>query len=124
MELAVKTGAAAAPAPFVTTLVFPLNVPLGPLAGAVNTTVTPGTGFPLASRTVATSGAAKGVFTVALCGVPPVAEIDAGPPLPPSTVIVRVVPVMKGGPVAVITEVPGARAFTRNWTVVNALPSG
>ena len=78
-ELAVK-GAVATPAALVTTLVPPLKEPLGPLAGAVNTTVTPDTGFPLALRTVAVRGAAKGVFTVVLCGVPPVEVMLAGGP--------------------------------------------
>ena len=50
-----------------------------PLSGAANVTVTLGTGLPLASVTVAMSGAVKAVFTVALCGVPAVAAIVAGP---------------------------------------------
>jgi hypothetical protein len=46
------------------------NVPEAPLAGAVNVTVTPGTGFPWASLTIATSWLAKAVLTVADCAEP------------------------------------------------------
>ena len=56
----------------------PVNVPLAPLAGAVNVTVTPLTGLLLASLTVAASAVAKAVFTVALCAVPAVAVMLAG----------------------------------------------
>ncbi len=55
------------------------KVPLAPVAGAVNVTVTPltgdGTGDPLCV-TVAISGA-NAVPTVAVCGVPLVAAIDS-----------------------------------------------
>jgi len=50
------------------------NVPLAPEAGAVNVTVAPLVGDPPVV-TVATSGAANAVLTVALCGVPLVAAI-------------------------------------------------
>jgi hypothetical protein len=62
------------------TLEFDANVPLAPLAGAVNVTDTPVTGFELLSTTVATSGAPNAVLIVALCSEPPVAVIDAGGP--------------------------------------------
>ena len=51
---------------------------LAPDVGAVKVTVAPLTGLELPSRTVATSGAANAVFTAVLCGVPLVAEIEAG----------------------------------------------
>jgi hypothetical protein len=63
----------------------PAKVPLAPDAGAVNVTTTPLTGFEPLSSTVATSGNANAVPTVALCGVPLVAAIDA----PAPTVFVR-----------------------------------
>ena len=48
-----------------------VKVPLAPvLAGAVYVTDAPETGLPKASLTVTTSGLAKAVFTVALCGDP------------------------------------------------------
>jgi hypothetical protein len=53
------------------------KVPLAPVMGAVNVTVTPLTGVEPLSRTVATSGAANAVLTAALCGVPLVAAIDS-----------------------------------------------
>jgi hypothetical protein len=58
----------------------PANVPLAPLPGAANVTVTPLTGLPPASFTVATSGDPYAALIVALCGVPPVAVIEAGVP--------------------------------------------
>jgi hypothetical protein len=58
----------------------PAKLPVGPLGGAVKTTATPASGFPLASLTSAVRKDAKGVLTGALCGVPPVAVIDAGTP--------------------------------------------
>src|SRR5579871_6230891 len=56
----------------------PVKVPPAPLPGAVKVTVTPLTGFPPESFTVATNGLAKVVLIVALCGVPPVAVTLAG----------------------------------------------
>jgi hypothetical protein len=53
------------------------NFPLAPLPGAVKLTVTPLSGLLLASFTVACSGVANAVLTVALCGVPAVAEMLA-----------------------------------------------
>lgn len=80
--LAVKDGEAATPEAFVTPEAVrpaPVNVPLGPLAGAVKVTVTPLNGFPLASCTVALKGAANCALSGALCGVPPEGVIAGGP---------------------------------------------
>src|SRR5947207_3268804 len=67
--------------PFVCAAVAPpATLPLAPLPGAVNVTVTPATGLPPASFTVATSGAANAVLIVALCGVPLVAVMLAAAP--------------------------------------------
>jgi hypothetical protein len=77
----VKTGDVATPdALVVAVAVFPppAKVPLAPKPGAANVTLTPLTGFPPASFTVATNGAAKAVLICALCGVPLVAAMDAG----------------------------------------------
>jgi hypothetical protein len=54
------------------------NVPLAPLAGAVNATTTPLTGLLLASVTVATKGAPNAVLIVALCPEPLVTVTFAG----------------------------------------------
>ena len=59
------------------------NVPLAPLPGAVNVTTTPLTGLLNESFTVACSAAPNAVFTVELCGVPPVAVTLAGAPATP-----------------------------------------
>src|SRR5438034_740059 len=61
-------------------LVLLLNVPLAPLAGAVNVTLTPDTAFPKASVTRTTSGPANAVFTVAVCGEPDVTVIAVAAP--------------------------------------------
>ena len=58
----------------------PAKVPLAPVVGAVNVTVTPLTGLLPASFTVACSEVAKAVLIVALCGVPAVAAMLAGGP--------------------------------------------
>src|SRR5450631_151546 len=88
MLLAVK-GADAIPEALVTTtmvVVLLLNKPEGPAPGAVNVTLTPGTGLLPASRTVTDSGFANAVLIVALCGVVPgLAVIDTAAP----TVLVR-----------------------------------
>ena len=60
------------------------NVPLAPVAGAMNVTAAPVTGFESLYRTVAVRGAANTAPTVAVCGVPPVAVIAAA-----KTVFVR-----------------------------------
>jgi hypothetical protein len=52
------------------TAVIDESVAEAPLGGGANTTVTFGTGLPFTSFTTATSGAAKGAPTVALCGDP------------------------------------------------------
>src|SRR5579885_2611197 len=59
---------------------LPAKVPLAPVAGAANDTVTFGTAFPLASFTVAENAVANAWPTAALCGVPPVAVMDAAGP--------------------------------------------
>jgi hypothetical protein len=56
---------------------FDAKVALAPVAGAVNTTDTPATGFELVSNTVATSGFVNAVSTNALCPPPLVAVTDA-----------------------------------------------
>lgn len=81
--MAVKTGEVATPEELVAAVVVlppPAKVPLGPLEGAVKTTVAPLTGLPFKSCTVALNGAANGAFSAALCGVPPEGKIEAGPP--------------------------------------------
>jgi len=81
--LAVKAVAIATPLAFVVAFVVFVpfaNVPLLPLAGAVNVTVTFGTRFPWLSFTVACSRVAKAVPTVALCPDPAVAVIVAAEP--------------------------------------------
>jgi hypothetical protein len=73
----VKVEDVATPLEFVVAVVVavPLaNVPLAPKVGAVNVTVTPLVGAPPVV-TMAVRGAANGVLTVVLCGVPPVAAI-------------------------------------------------
>ena len=59
----------------------PANVPLAPLPGAVNVTVTPLTRLPPASLTVAWNCVVKAAPTVALCGVPAVAAMLAAAPV-------------------------------------------
>ena len=69
----------ATPDAFVTAVVTPpANVPLAPLAGAANDTVTPAIGLLPASVTVACNCVANAVLIGALCGVPAVAVICAG----------------------------------------------
>jgi hypothetical protein len=65
----------------------PANVPLGPLAGAVNVTVTPLTGLLKESFTVACSCIANAALTFALCGEPAVAEMLDGLPATPPTAL-------------------------------------
>jgi hypothetical protein len=81
VEFAVKVADVATPLAFVVAVFTPpANVPLAPLAGAVNVTKTPLTGLFPASVTVATKGAANAVLIVALCGVPLVAATFAAGP--------------------------------------------
>src|SRR5271170_4456942 len=54
------------------------NLPLAPLAGAVNITVNPCNGLLPESATVATSELVNAALGAALCPVPLVALIDAG----------------------------------------------
>src|SRR5271170_1101167 len=83
VALAVSIAELATPlAPVVAVLTPPAKVPPGPVVGAVKVTATPATGAPATSVTVTASGAAKAVFTVALCGVPPVAAMFAGASVP------------------------------------------
>jgi hypothetical protein len=56
------------------------RVALAPLAGAVKATITPFTGFPHESFTVACNAFGKAVPARVDCGVPPVAAILAGCP--------------------------------------------
>jgi len=58
----------------------PANVPEAPLEGAVNVTVTPLTGLPPEFFTVAAKRLANAVLIAALCGVPPLAVIEAALP--------------------------------------------
>ena len=67
------------PEEFVTAVFTPpAKLPEAPLLGAVKVTVAPLTGFPLLFSTSATNGLAKAVPTIALWGVPLLAEIDPG----------------------------------------------
>ena len=71
--LAVKVLAVAWPPDALVAVVVAVefaNVPEAPLEGAVNVTVTPGTAFPWASLTIATSGLANAAPTVADCPAP------------------------------------------------------
>jgi hypothetical protein len=92
VALAVNVGAVATPLLLVVAVVVfnpPVNVPLAPLAGAVNVTVTPLTGLLLASFTVAAMAVPKLVLTAALCEAPPVAVIVAAGPTRVFTVRVK-----------------------------------
>ena len=78
VAFAVNTADVATPlASVVAVFAPPANVPLAPVAGGVNVTTTPLTPVP-PFDTVATSGAANAVLTVALCAVPLVAAIVSG----------------------------------------------
>jgi hypothetical protein len=79
----VKAGAVAIPLEFVIAVAVaePLKVPLAPLPGAVNVTVTPLTAFPPESFTVACRAVAKAVPSVAFCGVPALAVMLAAAPV-------------------------------------------
>src|SRR5438477_391182 len=83
VPFAVNMGEVATPEASVNTVTEvppPVNVPLGPLAGAVNVTLAPLARLPPASLTVATNGPANGEPTCAVCPPPLVAVIDAGGP--------------------------------------------
>ena len=78
MALALNTAEVAIPEELVVAVFTPpANVPDAPLLGGLNVTVAPFTGFPLESSTMATNGLANAVPTVALCGVPLLAEMEA-----------------------------------------------
>jgi hypothetical protein len=113
LVLAVKLPAVAVPVASVTAVVVvnpPENVPPGP-SGAVNVTVTFGTGFPSASLTSACNGFPKVVSTIVVCGVPPVGAIDPGAP----GVFVRVKLAVPETPVtAAVTVKPPATIFAVN----------
>ena len=53
---------------------------LAPAPGAANVTITPASPLLPASRTVTWSGAGKAAPIAVVCGVPPVATIDAAAP--------------------------------------------
>ena len=81
MLLAVKIGAVATPLATVftvTDVTDPGNVPLAPLAGAVNVTATPDTGFPPLSVALACRAVPNAVPIVVLCPEPAVAIMFAG----------------------------------------------
>jgi hypothetical protein len=67
---------------------FPPKLPLGPLAGAVNVTLAPLTGFANASATNATSGLPNVILTVVLCPDPENTLIELG--VPATTVSVKI----------------------------------
>jgi hypothetical protein len=77
---AVNVGAVATPDASVWTAAGPAKLPLAPEPGPANVTVTPGTGFPPASRTVACNAVEKGVLIAVLCPDPSVAATAAGEP--------------------------------------------
>ena len=80
MVLAVNTSAAM-PLLSVAMLIVAVpfeNVPLAPLAGAVNVTVAPTTGLLLASFTVACSAVVNAEPIIVLCELPAVAVMLAG----------------------------------------------
>src|SRR5436190_1962440 len=70
----------ATPLAFVAVGLALVGTALAPLPGAPNVTVTPLTGLLKLSVTVAWNAVPKAVFTVVLCGVPPVALIVAATP--------------------------------------------
>jgi hypothetical protein len=81
VAFAVNAPDVATPDAFVVA-VFPptAKVPLAPLAGGVNVTVAPLTGFPPASFTIAASGAANAPLISPICAVPLVAVVLVGGP--------------------------------------------
>ena len=83
MELAVKVLAVASPEALVVAVFTPpAKAPLGPVAGAVKVTTTPGTGLPEVSFTVACRAVPKAVLMVALCGEPAVTVMVGSIPVP------------------------------------------
>jgi len=81
VPLAVNVAEAATPFELVTAVFTPpANVPLAPLPGTINITVTPLTGLLPASFTIACKGNAKAVLITAVCGVPLIAVSIAAAP--------------------------------------------
>ena len=129
MLLAVKVFEVATPLALVVAVLPPVNVPLAPLAGGVNVTTTPLTGFPPLSVTVATNGAANAVLIVALCPEPLVAVTFAAvPALFVSEKFAEVAPVALAttlyGPPAVLLAVNVFEVATPLALVVAVLPLG
>src|ERR1700726_3164354 len=94
----------ATPDAFVVAVFAPLaKLPLAPVLGGVNVTVTPFTRFPLALVTVTTKGAGKDVLIAALCGVPLVAATPppAGQLFTKLAALTLPIPVAKSQPVVV-----------------------
>jgi hypothetical protein len=81
VPFAVTVGAVATPLAFVTAVavVDEPNTALAPVPGAVNVTVAPLTGLPVASVTVACNAVANAALITALCGVPAVAAMFGTP---------------------------------------------
>jgi hypothetical protein len=81
VPFAVNVPEVATPDAFVVAMFPPTpKVPLAPLAGGVKVTVAPLTGFPPASFTIASSGAANALLIAPICAVPLVAVVPAGGP--------------------------------------------
>ena len=82
VPFAVKVEAVAIPEALVMAVVtFVLvseNLPLGPMAGAVNVTVTPATGLAAESFTITCNAVAKGVLIIACCVPPASTEMVGG----------------------------------------------
>lgn len=81
MQLAVNVDAVAIPEEFVVAVVLappPAKVPLAPEPGALNVTVTPGTGLLAASFTMAARFVPKATPACVVCGVPAFGWTDAG----------------------------------------------
>jgi hypothetical protein len=96
VALAVNAGAVAIPLLLVIAVAVaddPNNA-LAPFDGDVNVTVTPLTGFPPASLTVAWSAVVNAALMAAVCGVPAVAVMLAGA----LAVFVRLKPVVVARP--------------------------
>lgn len=80
IKFATNTFAVAIPPAFVTAVLPPANVPLGPDEGGVNVTVTAGTTLLNASLTITWRFVGNAVAICVLCGVPAVAVTEAGAP--------------------------------------------
>ncbi len=108
VKLAVNGMEVATPEALVTAVLLPPEkAPLAPLPGAVNVTVTPLTGLPLASSTVTASAAPNTVLICAVCGVPPLAAMVAGGPMGRFTLVSeKVAGVETPGAVAVAMKLP------------------